>query len=80
MEVQKLEPLKCPQCGSTCCVTKNKDVICGACVTITDKDGKTSKVTGYKGGGTDPKVEMGDYIEGSEGVHEYSSSFNLGRS
>ena len=80
VNIEICEPLVCPQCGGVNCFKKKADIVCYDCNKITSKDNDVSFVTKSYEGGYDPKVDMGDYIEGTDGVHEYSSSFTLGRS
>jgi len=77
--IEKLPPLICTKCGGTN-ITKDKETkTCNDCSTVFCGDKETPKDKEYLGRGKDPKFDTGDYIEGTEGVHAYSSSFMMGR-
>lgn len=67
MEVTKIEPLKCPTCGSSACGRLGKrKIICDDCKNeheLFDTEVKTKKIdTPRSGKGQDPRYHTGDYI------------------
>ena len=77
MKIEKLKPVRCPSCNSSCFVKegKNKEV-CFSCDTIFDNGKEYHRTEPYYGG-RDPKIDTGDYVEGSIGVHECYCSEKL---
>lgn len=66
MKIEKVEPLKCPECGTTDCTKEGKNwVRCFMCKQqfnlVTGKKKKSPVVTFGKG--HNPKFDTGDYLE-----------------
>ena len=76
---EKLEPLTCSKCEGTNVFKNKKKIICDDCSTVFEDGKEKPKDKESFPASVNPKISMGDYIEGTEGVHQYSSSFMMGR-
>lgn len=64
MKIEKIEPLKCPQCKSTSVSTYRGTITCDGCKYKTKKDGKKEKVKEYPvSKGKNPRYDTGDFLE-----------------
>lgn len=80
MEVQRLAPLICPKCKCGEVSKEKGKITCYGCSTVFSGGKEFPKDKESFPRGADPRAITGDYIEGTIGVHSYSSSFDLGRS